>query len=201
MALSDAARSGAAIFAGAVQFGVFLMVSEVLYSAYGEGGYSQSANYISDLGANCHVSGACYIPPSALLFDSSIVLLGLLMLVGAFFLHRAFRRNAPTALLCLTAVGAIGVGLFPETTGALHDLFALIAFLFGGLTAIVASGLQKKPLSYLSVLLGAVALTALVLYIAGVYLGLGPGGIQRMIVYPVLLWGVGFGAHLMASQG
>jgi hypothetical protein len=33
----------------------------------------------------------------------------------------------------------------------------------------------------------------------GITLGLGMGGIERMIAYPILLWGLGFGGHL-ASQ-
>jgi hypothetical protein len=32
MALSNAAKSGSAIFVGTVQFGIFLIVSEILYS-------------------------------------------------------------------------------------------------------------------------------------------------------------------------
>lgn len=75
--------------------------------------YSVSTNYVSDLGANCPSSGPCYIPPSALLFDSSIALMGLLILLGAYFLHRAFKWTPATALVALAGVGALGVGLFP----------------------------------------------------------------------------------------
>jgi len=32
------------------------------------------------------------------------------------------------------------------------------------------------------------------------FLGLGPGGMERMIVYPIPLWEVAFGGHLMASS-
>ncbi|MCX9076244.1 MAG: hypothetical protein OIN88_16610 [Candidatus Methanoperedens sp.] len=42
-------------------------------------------------------------------------------------------------------------------------------------------------------------LAALVLYGSDIYLGLGPGGMERMIAYPVLLWGTGFGGYLMSS--
>ncbi len=200
MALSNAAKSGVAIFVGAVQFGVFLIVSEILYSAYGAPVYSVSANYVSDLGATCQSSGACYIPPSALLFDSSIALFGLLILVGAYFLHRAFSWMPATGLVALAGIGALGVGLFPETTGIWHSLFSLIVFLFAGLSAVVTYKFQKAPMSFFSIILGIMTLIALLLYVPGVYLGLGAGGMERMVVYPTLLWAVAFGGHLMASE-
>ncbi len=209
MALSNAAKSGVAIFVGAVQFGIFVIVSEIYYSAYGINpsvsasgyAYSVSANYVSDLGANCPSGGgACYIPPSALLFDTSIALMGLLILVGAYFFHRAFKWMPATALIALAGIGALGVGLFPETTGIWHSIFSLIVFLFAGLSAIVTYRFQKKPMSYFSVILGIMTLIALLLYMANYYVGLGAGGMERMIVYPALLWAVGFSGHLMATE-
>ncbi len=200
MALSNAAKAGATIFVGAVQFGIFLIVSEILYSAYGTGGYSVASNYVSDLGANCPNSGACYIPPSAMLFDASIAILGLLIILGAYFLHRAFRWMPATGLVAIAGIGALGVGLFPETTGIWHSIFSLIVFLFAGLSAIVTARFQKKPLFYFSIILGVGTLVALLLYVGGTYLGLGAGGMERMVVYPVLLWAVGFGGHLMGME-
>jgi hypothetical membrane protein len=207
MALSNTAKSGVAIFVGAVQFGVLLIVSEIIYSngtnSFGHGygyAYSVATNYVSDLGANCPSSGACYIPPSAWLFDTSIALLGLLLILGAFLLHRAFKWMPATVLVALAGVGALGVGLAPETTGIWHDIFSLVVFLFAGLSAIATYRFQKKPMAYFSVILGAMTLVALVLYIPGIYLGLGPGGMERMVVYPSLLWAVGFGGHLMGLE-
>jgi len=200
MALSNAAKSGVAIFVGAVQFGIFLVVSEILYSAYGTNGYSVSANYVSDLGANCPTSGACYIPPSALLYNTSIALLGIAVLVGAYFLHRAFRWTPATTAVTLTGIGALGVGLFPETAGNVHLAFSFIVFFFAGLSAVLTYRFQKAPLSYFSVFLGVITLVALFLSIANVDLGLGNGGIERMVVYPALLWAIGFGGHMMATE-
>jgi hypothetical membrane protein len=200
MALSNASKAGVAVFVGTVQFGIFLVISEVLYSGYGTNGYSMYANYVSDLGANCPSSGACYIPPSALVYNTSVTLLGLLVLLGAYFLQKAFHWTPGTAMVVGTAVGAIGVGVFPETAGIIHGIFSLVVFLFAGLNALVNARLQKKPMLYFSVILGLGTLAALVLYVGGNYLGLGAGGMERMVVYPVLLWGVGFSGHLMASE-
>ncbi|HUI86546.1 MAG TPA: DUF998 domain-containing protein [Nitrososphaerales archaeon] len=209
MALSNAAKSGIAIFVGAVQFGILMIVAEIIDSeataphvlgAGNETGYvySVSSNYVSDLGANCRTS--CYIPPSAYLFDASIALLGILIIVGAYFLHRAYKWMPATVMIALAGVGALGVGLFPETTGIWHHLFSLVVFLFAGLSAIFTYKFQKKPMGYFSVILGLATLIALVLYAGGVYMGLGAGGMERMIVYPTLLWALSFGGHMMASE-
>jgi len=58
----------------------------------------------------------------------------------------------------------------------------------------------KPPLSYISVILGAISLVALVLMVSGNDLGVGIGGMERMIAYPALLWMVGFGGHLIGNS-
>lgn len=193
--MSDSAKAGAALFLGTVQFTILLIVSEAVYP-----GYSVSGNYISDLGATC-ANGSCIIPPSSTIFNTSVALLGLLVLLSSYFLQRAFRWKPITGLVALTGIGALGVGIFPETAGYLHGLFSLIAFLFAGLSAVVAYRFQSRPLSYFSVVLGAITLLSLILYVGRIYAGLGPGGMERIVVYPVLLWGVAFGGHLMSSGG
>ena len=60
--------------------------------------------------------------------------------------------------------------------------------------------LQKSPLSYLAVVLGLLSLISLALFGLGIYLGLGAGGMERMIAYPTLLWALGFGGHLIGSS-
>ena len=99
MAASNATKAGVAIFLGSIQFAMAITLSEILYSAYGSVGhmgqgnttgyvYSVSVNAISDLGANCNGS-TCVIPPSAYLFDASVALLGVSLMVGAYYLNRA----------------------------------------------------------------------------------------------------------------
>ena len=102
-------------------------------------------------------------------------------------------------MLILSSIGALGVALFPETAGPVHAIFSLIVFLFGGLAAVASFQLEELPMNYLSILLGAVSLTALGLTISGTNLGLGPGGMERMIAYPALFWLIGFGSHLMKT--
>lgn len=184
--------AGTLFFVAASQFVLVLVVAEALYP-----GYSISANYISDLG----------IGPSAIYFNSSVFFMGLLLLIGSYFLQRAVDYKMLTVLLVLTSVGAMGVGVFTEDFGIIHTVVSLIAFLFGGLSAIFSavcsyihdSKLLRMPFSIIAVILGLMALGALVLLGSNMDLGLGVGGIERMIAYPLLMWGAGFGGYLIAS--
>jgi len=199
MGYSDRKIAGAVLFVGVLQFVVGLNVAEDLYP-----GYSVSMNYISDLGATC--DGTCNIvQPSSTIFNSSVILLGVLILVATFFIHRAFRTKLLSILLVLTGIGAIGVGVFSETSLTLHWIFSLIAFLLAGLSAMASYRIEEVPKNYLSVMLGILTLAALVLFISGEFLGLGnflgfgPGGMERLVVYPAMLWGIGLGSYMMHS--
>ncbi|MFQ5759154.1 MAG: DUF998 domain-containing protein [Candidatus Bathyarchaeia archaeon] len=174
--------AGLLVFIGGVQCVLGIIIAEALYP-----GYSTSENWISDLG----------VGPSALIFNSSVFLLGVLGVAATYFIQRAFNSRVFSVLLAMASIGMIGVGLFTEEAMMLHTIFSLITFIFAGLSAIVSYKLQKPPLSYLSVALGVFALLALVLTFSGTYLGLGKGGMERMIAYPALLWLVGFGGHLI----
>jgi len=192
MSLDYRREAGVLLLVGAAQFVLGMLVSEALYP-----GYSISQNYISDLG----------VGPAASIFNPSVFLLGLTAAASAYFVYRYFSTRLVTSVLILAGVGAMGVGIFPENLPAMHEVVADMAFLFGGLAPIAAFRLQKKPFSYFSVALGLISLCALVLlsaeYSFGLgeqyFLGLGPGGMERMIVYPVLLWEIAFGGYLLAS--
>jgi hypothetical membrane protein len=185
--------AGSVLFVGGAEFLIAMIVAEALYT-----GYSVSGNQISDLGANC-VGSVCAIKqPSAEIFDASVFLLGLAGLVGGYLIFRS-RHRAVGILVLMGGLGAMGVGVFPETTGGLHLLVSFITFFFTGLAAIASYRLIRAPMSYFAVGLGVFILVALALYGSGTYLGLGPGGMERMIAYPALIWVVGAGANLMGT--
>src|SRR5437879_10566127 len=78
--LDDRQRAGLFLFVGIAQFAVIgLTVSEAVYSEASPTGYSISQNYISDLG----------VGPAALIFNPSIILVGVLVLATAWFLWGA----------------------------------------------------------------------------------------------------------------
>ncbi|HYM40149.1 MAG TPA: DUF998 domain-containing protein [Thermoplasmata archaeon] len=184
MRYGDRTLTGLLFLLGSVQFLLAMVIGEGSLPTY-----SVSKNAISDLG----------VGPTAALFNTSVLLLGLLTLGAAYFYHRTHGKLWITIPFLLAGVGPIGVGLFPETTGAIHGIFALIAFLFGGLLAILISTRVTVPFRYVSILLGVVGLVALGLFVAQQYAGIGFGGMERMIAYPVLLWGVAFGGYLLST--
>ena len=55
-------------------------------------------------------------------------------------------------------------------------------------------------MSHFSVILGAFSLMAIVILASGNNLGLGLGGIERMVAYPLLLWLVGYGSQLISKN-
>jgi hypothetical membrane protein len=191
---SNGKIGGALAFVAAAQFIVALIVAESLYP-----GYSVSQNFISDLGATCRAT-CVVVQPTATIFNSSVILLGLLTIAASYFVRRQFKSWLLPVLLVITGLGAVGVGVFPETTGVIHPIVSFITFLFAGLSAIASYREQKAPSSYFVVLLGAMTLIALSLYVSKIYLSLGQGGMERIVAYPVLIWGAAFGAGLMASE-
>jgi hypothetical membrane protein len=193
--------AGTLFFIAAAQFVLGLTISEASYH-----GFSLSANYISDLG----------IGPSALIFNSSAFLLGLLLLIGTCFLRHIPDFKSFNIMLLLMAIGAMGIGIFTKNYRTVHGAVASMAFFFAGLTAISSSKVLKKPLSLMSIILGVMTLAALALFSIGMvtsgsltsdtaydsnfYLGLGPGGMEHMIIYPIGMWLAGFSWHLITQQ-
>src|SRR5436309_8919856 len=111
MRLDDRQWAGLLLFIGVGQFAVVgLTVSEAVYSEASLSGYSISQNYISDLG----------VGPAALIFDPSIILVGVLVLATALFLWRAVGGRILSIVVALGGAGAIAVGVFTEAFGVVH---------------------------------------------------------------------------------
>jgi hypothetical membrane protein len=161
----------------------------IIIAETGYPNYSIADNFISDLG----------IGPSAAVFNAALIIGGLLGLAGVFFLSRVSKSKFFMVLLGLSAFGSFLVGVFPEDTGIPHIIAALMAFIAGGLAAMTVYRYTQTPFRQFSVVLGVTALSALVLLFSGVHLGLGAGGMERMVAYPNILWGISFGGYLMAE--
>ncbi|MFA5101709.1 MAG: DUF998 domain-containing protein [Candidatus Thermoplasmatota archaeon] len=159
--------------------------------------YSIHDNAISDLGV---------IAQTTLLFNTSLFLFGLFIIIAAYFYHPLHKKRSITLLFIIAGIGGIGVAFFPLNNPVIHSIFALIAFLFTNLLPIGISVLLPKPLNVLSIVIGTLGLVFLLLHflsgigVLNVYGVIGHGGSERMIVYPVLLWFIAFGGYLMASS-
>ena len=176
------------LLVGGLEILFLVHLSELLYP-----GYSISANYISDLGVGPM--------PSSAIFTVAVILFGLMALVAAALLRLKNKKSLICLLLALSGIGAIGVGVFNEDYIPLvHRASALMAFLFGNLAALYSYRMVRPPLACVFALLGLIGLSALALYGGRTYLGLGVGGMERMILYPAMFWAIGFGAYLSAEE-
>lgn len=185
--------AGALFFIGGVQWFLAIILTEGWHP-----GYNSAVHYVSSLGVGV----------TALPYNASLMLLGAAVVAGAFLIQRALDSRALFVLLTITGLATLGVGLFPENVRPWHGIVTPIALLFGGISAIASYRLQKPPLSYVSVLLGALSLAAGILFnpYLGLsrestitYMGLGKGTMERMVIYPILLWIIGFGSQLSGS--
>jgi hypothetical membrane protein len=178
---------GLMMFIASTQLIICLMLAEATYP-----GYSISENYISDLGVGPS--------PAYWIFNISVFIFGLLAVYSAYLVDTLFGKRINAVLLGIAGIGAAGVGLFHEDLGAIHAIMAFLAFFFGGLSAIFSYKMVKNPFAMISVALGTISIAALILIGADIYLGIGVGGMERMIFYPVMLWAAGFGGYLMGNE-
>jgi hypothetical membrane protein len=159
-------------------------------------GYDVPGGAISDLGV---------IPETALLFNVSLVAVGVLNAVGGWLLYRSHRQGWILAIFVLAGIGAAGAGLVPLDTSDLHGIFALVAFLFFNLEVLATATIVHGPMRWISVIAGVVGLAFVVLMVIGdsgnpgVFGPIGHGGAERMIAYPPMLWLAVFGGYLLGS--
>ncbi|MFH0714028.1 MAG: DUF998 domain-containing protein [Candidatus Micrarchaeota archaeon] len=185
--------SGFLLVASTVLLIISMLYVESLYPSY-----SRADNYISDLG----------VGPTASIFNTAAIIAGLGIVIAAALLFQNENQNKKenknnkltAALLGIAGIGITGIGVFPENTGAVHVIFTAITFLFGALAAIASSRNAKSPTSKIFVLLGLISLVALTLIAAGETLGLGVGGIERLVACPLLLWTLVYGAQLLFNK-
>jgi hypothetical membrane protein len=197
--------AGALLFIAGIVAIMGIITAEATYP-----GYSTVQNDISDLGAT-RPPNSIIKQPAATIFGATLVVAGLLLIGGAFCTYRTFGNSRSSVLLALFlalfGVGAIGAALFNGSNDAslvAHTLFALLTFSAGAIAAIVASVVVRSPFRYMSVVLGVVALAGLALVIIfgdanPVFTAIGNGGAERWIVYPSVLWAIGFGGYLMGD--
>jgi hypothetical membrane protein len=184
------------------------------------GHYSLRSNYISDLGAiGCGdvatgltrgIETVC--SPLHAVMNASFLLQGLLIVCGTALVWQVFPKGiffvvAPL-LIGASGVGVFVVGLAPEDTApGLHFLGAIENFICcnAGMAVMGFAMLRRQDtlrrLGLITLAAGVVGLTAIGFLASGVFLGLGVGGMERLVAYPFPLWLAGMGVLLMhASQ-
>jgi hypothetical membrane protein len=172
-----------------------IITGEIFYPA----GYTTAHSFISTLGSTPPPNSIIY-EPSARIFDTSMILGGIMILLGALGLAHSPRQKLSTIATFILGIGATGVGSFPAYHGAVHLFFAFLTFFGGGIAAVLFAREISAPFRYVSLLLGCLSLIFLffgVLFPQLITPVFGIGGTERWIAYPIILWLAGFGGYLM----
>jgi hypothetical membrane protein len=199
--LSSPKIAGTLLFIGALTCVIGITIAETQFP-----GYSTRLNFISDLAST--VSPRTSITePAATIWNSTVILFGAMILSSSYFIHLGFHKLYLTIILAVLGAALVCVGIFPGDTGTLHVIAALVTFSIGGIAAIVFYKEEKTPLNYISVAIGIWVLLALGIGLSSASMGyesplrafFGPGGVERLVTYPILMWAACFGGHLLSD--
>lgn len=193
---SNALKIGGVLYVVAVfQYFIFELVAETLYPDY-----SVRNNYISDLGATCiappSITNCVVYQPSATIFNTTVFVLGFMLLAGTFFVYVDTRNKAFAVTALVADLAILLTGVLPENTGLIHALIGLFLFSFLGISLILAWQLVKNgsPMKYLVAASGILTLWFDLLGDQSATVGV--GGDERLIVLCALLGIIALGGYL-----
>lgn len=190
--------AGIILMIGCLQFFMAVNLAETQFS-----GYSTSTNTLSDLGGTLPP-----IEPSATIFNISVFFLGILAIAAVYLILKSGGCRLFSTCLTISAIGMLGVGIFPAYTGNTHALFSIMTFLFGSLAVLFSYRLGLNiPMVIVSMVLVVIALLTIISFFT---LGIGPtnpivktlgvGGAERFIAYPLILYFIALAGYL-TSRG
>jgi hypothetical membrane protein len=174
--------------------------------------FSLAHNFISDLG-NTHcgsLNSASHLyvcSPRHAWMNASFVLLGFTILAGGLLTHDSRRpglaRQLVRASMVLAGTGGMLVGCFAENENLLlHSLGAAVYFLFANIGLVMLGASAAEVIGRIKgvmIGLGITGISATGLFFSAHYLGLGVGGMERVLVYPLPLALTLCGALLLAG--
>lgn len=172
--------------------------------------YSWRLNVISDLGNTAcgQYAGRYVCSPDYVLMNGSFLMLGFTMALGSLLIYQEFKESRASlvgfSMMALAGFGTFLVGLFPEDTiKQMHGLGAFLALFIGNLSLVIlalALGRVRNSFRLYTFISGVVSIAAFVLFVSGIYLGLGQGGMERLVSYPQTLWLILFGIYMTHSH-
>jgi len=175
-----------------------------LILSYLEPGYSFSTNFISELGS----PGAT----NALIFNTTVTLLGLSVLAAGYLLYRAsasetiFPNRLFAILVMLLGICFIGGALGPMHAYPdylplpFHTIFGDIAQAVMITAILVSVKITKPPLSYVLLILAVISFVTQIITLSAMDLGLGVGGNQRLYFIVWTTWMFVISTHLMSKS-
>lgn len=199
--ISDRTKAGVLFSFGGILFLLLTTASESLYPHF-----SFQTNAISDL--------AALGMRTTIIEEAAIFGLGISWSLGAYYLFRNTGKKGLMILNMLPGIGFLIAGISPENVNVLVHSIGTFAFPLGAIVVIFSYRIIDSPLKYFSVALGTTSLVATFFIFAGyrVICGtcgyqqgmsdllLGLGGLESLIIYPLLIWLIGFGSYLLTSR-
>jgi len=189
---TDLKRAGVLfVFSGSA----FILLVTFLESIYP--GYSVHANAISDLLAIGRQTSTVGEPVAFLIAMSWIA--------GSYYLFRGTGMKTQLILNALPGAGLLLAVLSPENVNvAIHSVGAILAFVVGSVVVILSYRSITTWFRYFSLILGMISLFSVVLEFGAYYSPLvqqtlGAGGTERLIIYPIVLWLIGYGNYLLGK--
>ncbi len=179
------------LFAGSVEWLMFIIILE-----------SFQPNYISAF----HYVSSLRVGTTALIFNISIILFGASVVVATIILLKNNGKELYLIFLSLSGIFIIAVGIFPENIRPIHGYATAFAFILAVVSVIPSYRNLNSPFSHVSLVIGILSLILLIIFFPflglpaesmNVFLGLGKGTIERMIIYLLLVWVIGLGTYLM----
>lgn len=195
-----------------VGFLTFFVAQIVVGSAWTSPAYSWSWNNVSDLGnVRCQMWAEDGHAPSYVcsplhsLMNATLVFTGCCVVFGILatgpLWQPSTRSKLARTLLALAGLGVAVAGLAPaDIHENIHVVLGALPIAVCGNIGLVLTGNALKPafagkLRYLGPALGVVGIVSTYLFVSQHYLGLGPGGMERLWGYNFLIW-----TFVMAGQ-
>lgn len=202
--------AGVLLSFGSMLFLLITTATEAIFPSF-----SFQKNAISDL--------AAIGTSTSMMEETAILVFGFCWVFGAYFLFRHTGRNGMLILNILPGVGFLLAGFSPENVNiVVHSAGALIAFPFGAVAAILSyRTIKSSYFKYYGIGLGILSLCATSItflsqsfvgpcgtcsgntlsYEASLSkLGLGLGGWESMIIFPIVLWLILLGGYLLSPN-
>ena len=173
----------------------FLLIVTFLETIYPN--YSTHSNTISDLLATT--------ASTSILGEPLLFIVSILWIAGAYYLFRKSGRTKLMIFNLLPGTGLLLAVLSPENVNiVIHSIGAVLAFIPGAIVMLLAYRTIRTPFKYFSLLLGILSLLGIIVEFgfyntALMQQTLGSGGWERMIIYPIMIWLIGYGNYLLAS--
>jgi hypothetical membrane protein len=193
---------------------LFLAANVVTGLAWRHPPFSWAANNISDLGnVTCGVWDTTrprpVCSPWHAAMNGTTIATGVLLALGVLFtwsaLGRGLAARVAQVLTVAAAAGYVLAGAYPaDVHENNHFLAALLIFVLGNVGMLAAALARRSPalasLRGVSLALGLTGLAGTGLFAAQVDLGFGVGGMERVAVFPLLVWTVTVAVRLRPTR-